>query len=185
MHDSITELYGFVLIPIFGAWFALSVALQFAPKWLVPLKLYDHFSLLPGWTFFAPNPGTSDTHLLFRDRLIDPGMTPWREVPIRRSPLRAFWHPQKRAAKTLRDLETHLLQLRDQKATRESVFLSIPYLTLINYISSFPRANFTVSTQFTMVRSCGYWGGTPSAIIFLSELHAVNEVDDVCRRCVS
>jgi len=174
-----TAVYGFALLVVLSVWFGLSVAFQFRPKKLTALKTHDHFSLVPLWTFFAPRPGTSDTHLLFRDRVLDIGITPWREVlAMKRSPLRGFWNPQKRVGKTLHDLEYHLLQLQGAKLRREEILLSMAYLVLINYIAGLPRANFSTSTQFAVVRSWGYRGGDEPDIMFLSEFHSVNDAAD-------
>jgi hypothetical protein len=170
--------YGLALLVVLGAWFGVSVAFQFRPRKLAALRTYDYFSLMPVWTFFAPRPGTSDTHLLFRDRLLGIGLTPWRDIPVRRTPLRGFWNPHKRVAKTLRDLELHLLQLQAAKLKREQVCLSMPYLVLINYIAALPRANFSASTQFAVARSWGHYGRAEPDIVFLSEFHEVNNAND-------
>jgi hypothetical protein len=181
----VSEVYGSVLVVVLSTWFVCSVAFQFEPQWLATLKAYDHFALLPCWTFFAPRPATTDAHLLFRDRLCDGGMTPWRELPERRPRLRWLWHPQKRAAKTLRDLESHLLLFQTVRYTREQICLSMPYVLLINYIATLPRTNISMSTQFTIVRSMGYWGGADSAALFVSELHSIRETDDAGQHRVS
>src|SRR5690348_12432463 len=61
-----------ILIALFFlGWFILSILNQFGFAWFDKITRHDHFSLLPLWTFFAPNPGQSDYHLIYRDRKTD------------------------------------------------------------------------------------------------------------------
>jgi len=105
----------FLLVGILAFWFFLSVLAQLAtwegaPKPLVVLSHWfqqrDWLSVIPAWNFFAPNPGTTDYHLLYRDKLESDDLSVWREIPIEKEPslLKAIWNPHKRKSKVLSDV---------------------------------------------------------------------------------
>lgn len=94
-------------------WFVASVLNQLeatgyasAKRLALLLKSVDLFSLIPTWNFFAPNPGTNDYHLLYRERLDAGGYGVWREVsfPKQSGLLKLVWNPRKRRAKVLSDV---------------------------------------------------------------------------------
>src|SRR4051812_27831403 len=69
------------------------------------LKARDAFALIPAWTFFAPNPGTSDTRLLWRQQYGGGATSPWHEAfPPRSSLVRGLWNPEKRIRKAITDV---------------------------------------------------------------------------------
>ena len=56
------------VIVVLTAWFISTLIAQFwTVPWVARLKSYDLAEVVPGWSFFAPNPGTSDSELLYRD----------------------------------------------------------------------------------------------------------------------
>lgn len=67
---------------ILMGWLAASILNQFRFSWFQRFRQYDSFSLLPIWSFFAPNPGQSDYHLVFRDRQHDGSHSEWSEIEI-------------------------------------------------------------------------------------------------------
>src|SRR3954470_12564692 len=89
-----------------GGWFVVAVLNQFRFRWFDRVRRRDRLYLLPAWTFFAPNPGRSDYHLVYRDRRRDGSLTDWREVPLGapRRPYSCVWNPRKRARKALSDI---------------------------------------------------------------------------------
>jgi hypothetical protein len=134
------------------------------------LRRYDWFGLVPTWTFFAPNPATSDHHLLFRDRLADGTVTPWTELVAieERKWWHAVWNPRKRQRKLLTDIISMLLvrlgrelkgkniQRRRKKrfvVIRRRWHMEWPYLFLLNYVSSLERHHSVTDTQFGIFRS--------------------------------
>ena len=70
------------------------------------IKSIDLFSLIPTWNFFAPNPGTNDYHLLYRERLDTGEYGVWMEIPFPKQSglLKLVWNPRKRRAKVLSDI---------------------------------------------------------------------------------
>jgi hypothetical protein len=166
----------------FGAWFVLSVLNQFyGGKWLKSIKRFDVFSLIPTWTFFAPRPGTTDFHLLYRDSTIDGGLTPWREAAtVRRNRFSTFYHPDKRVQKGVSDYASALLQGvarvapdEDVENRRRRTWLSLPYLALLAYVSAQPASALTERRQFMIARGHGYRVDSEPDILFVSSFHLV------------
>jgi len=90
---------------------------------------------VPRWTFFAPVPGTTDFHVVWRAWEKDsPG--PWREMiamtPQRR-PIDVLWNPSKFSRKATIDIALELLQesiiLNDQGDSNAAI-LTVPYILL-------------------------------------------------------
>lgn len=119
----------FVLIGLLAAWFLVSLLAQAAawdsaPKSVKAIANWflesDVFSIIPSWNFFAPNPGTTDYHLLYRDKLESGELSVWREIPIDKEPslLRAVWNPRKRKSKVLSDVVSVVNQSTGQARNR-------------------------------------------------------------------
>jgi hypothetical protein len=113
----------------------------------------DVFCLLPIWTFFAPNPGTTDTRLLWREALGSGHVGPWRELsPPRWSPWRALWNPDRRTQKAIADAGGLLAQHRGDS---DSVQLTIPYLMLLRYVAAQCGSPHAIARQFVVVQTTG------------------------------
>src|ERR1051326_1455357 len=97
------SLFQWSVIAVLVIWFILSVLNQLKWKWFELIRQFDYFSLLPFWTFFAPNPGQTDYHLTFRDKLADGLMTEWKEIEIGapRYWYCFIWNPEKRSKKVI------------------------------------------------------------------------------------
>jgi hypothetical protein len=96
---------------VLGAWLVLTIVKQ-AGAWFPNLLLwlrYDVLQLLPGWTFFAPNPAVSEMRFFVRLRGSVPGQNygDWLEPYLLRSKAgtlpRCLFHPRRRVAKELAD----------------------------------------------------------------------------------
>ena len=136
----------YFLVTILAAWFLVSAlaqvaAAETAPDWVKSasgwFQSLDTFSLIPSWNFFAPNPGTTDYHLFYRDKLESDELSVWREIPIEKEPslLKAIWNPHKRKSKVLSDVVSIVNQslgqsrnraLKAARKEREEGKLSIP-----------------------------------------------------------
>ncbi|MEA2633799.1 MAG: hypothetical protein QOH92_566 [Chloroflexota bacterium] len=137
-----------IVATILGLWLLISIPYQMADKYWRRLKSANTFGILPGWTFFAPNPGTSDYRLVFRD-LTPRGMTEWTEVEWCRSRkgLDALWHPGRQRTKLVVDCVNALIitvkELRrhdvDVEANPQGWLLSVPYMALLNIVNTMPR----------------------------------------------
>ena len=117
-----------LLICFLALWLVLSTLGQLTTWSRVPKRLaalvgffstYDFFSLLPAWNFFAPNPGTTDYHLLYRDKLHNGEYSVWRELRVdkERGLLKGIWNPNKRQSKIISDVAGVLTQLLGGGAT--------------------------------------------------------------------
>jgi hypothetical protein len=162
-----------IVIGLWACWFAVSALTQFVPpRWDETLRAWDVFSLLPRWTFFAPNPGVSDFHLLYRDRLANGTFGPWTEIPLedRNALGKAFWNPRKRKGKLLSDAVRGLIRIAAlYPATGYKT--TMPYLVILNFIASLPRWPLTTGTQFLNMESFGFFAAKPPRVVFRSEMH--------------
>jgi hypothetical protein len=161
-----------ICILILTAWLIISLLSQLQVKLVAPLKAHDVFSLIPNWSFFAPRPGTSDYHLVYRDLGADGEWGKWREIPLaeRRTLMGAIWNPQKRRTKTLSDVVRGLIRLAHDRVLND-FSLTLPYLSILNYISAFPRSSACLQTQFMILQSEGFLDERDPAFLFLSNAH--------------
>lgn len=171
-----------LFIFLLSAWLLVSVIAQLrrvrrtnplikAVSWL---KWRDYCALIPSWSFFAPNPGTSDYRLLYRDKLCDEQYTAWKEVEFPSDPLiRWVWNPGKRAKKALVDMCSSLMSMasRDLKKPSKMVYISVPYITLLTYVSRQPRSPLSEHTQFMIAATFGRHEPKGPEILFISPLH--------------
>src|SRR5450631_2136047 len=88
----------------FLSWFVITVPHQFSGKYGDWVRRRNYFGLIPGWTFFAPVPGTTDYRFVYRD-IAGNGYGAWREVawcaPRRLADL--LWHPRRHRTKLVVD----------------------------------------------------------------------------------
>lgn len=107
---------------LLGLWFLATVLTQLttwpgAPKSVAAVvdwfQQYDLFAVVPNWNFFAPNPGTTDYHLLYRDRLDGGDFSMWREIATAKQSglLRGIWNPRKRQSKVISDVVSALNEM--------------------------------------------------------------------------
>jgi hypothetical protein len=169
-------------IVVLAAWFVLS-ALSQIPKIAPALRRFDPASLIPNWSFFAPKPVSFDYHLLYRDELWDLTLTDWTEIPlVEERPWWCFvWNPKRRAKKALFDACSMLLriaknQLPSGTTLPPSFHRSVPYLILLNYISSLPHPTARGS-QFLVLRTYGPDARPAPTVAFMSQFHSVDEAE--------
>lgn len=162
-------------IGVMAAWFLASVLGQLPLRLTARLRRWDLCGLIPYWNFFAPRPGTSDFHLLYRDRLPDGTVTPWTEVPLCDS--RRWWHvawnPVKREKKALFDVAVQLLKEALEAPRTELLQVSVPYLVLLSFVSALPRAVAATGTQFLVMLSPGRAPDGAPEPVFTSALHGL------------
>lgn len=158
---------------LLAAWLIASAVRQVKKgslSWLAPL---DRFSLLPIWTFFAPNPGRSDFLLLYRDHTSE-GPSPLFSLYTPRNgfSVRGVWNPGKRRSKTLTDM-VRALQ-RASTLRNSDLRLSFPYVVLLSWVSSVPPRSGVLMRDFAILELPGaHCAGSPK-IVFLSEAHKID-----------
>jgi hypothetical protein len=160
---------------IAAVWLLVSLLFQTKKVRLVGyLKRFDHFAMIPAWSFFAPNPGTTDVHLLYRDRLVDGNVTLWKQVRWETPATRVLWNPYKRLQKGISDLTTdvHQYTLHHLK-TAEHVLIYPGFIALLNFVSKQPHAPFAEFTQFCVARSFGTHSEKNAEVQFLSNFHRI------------
>jgi hypothetical protein len=159
----------------FGIWLLLTVATQHKSRLADRVRSTDLSLLIPRWHFFAPNPGVHDFVLVFRDRNVGGAVSPWRQAPTPSTSnpaLWVVWNPARRHTKALIDIANELIVLINEHAYgRAQLVLAVPYLTLLNHVSSLPRLDVDVSTQFAIaIAQSAAVSGEPD-VVFVSALH--------------
>jgi hypothetical protein len=141
----------------------------------------DVFLLLPMWTFFAPNPGSTDARLLWREALGSRHFGPWHELsPPRSHPWRAFWNPNRRIQKAIADAGGLLAQGASEA---ESTTLTIPYLLLLKYVAAQAGSPHAIARQFAVVQTSGEPPEFDEVrVVARSRWHAVGETGDALGR---
>jgi hypothetical protein len=167
---------GILFLIFFSVWLVFSVINQFGPKWMNKVKKYDYFSLIPKWTFFAPNPGSTDYHLLYRDILDDGEICKWTPVisPDNRSLVTAIWNPQKRVRKAQADIVRALIRLPDEKKDSINfIYFTLPYLLLLNTVTNIPCEPNVKSRQFMVMETSGFNRRFKPRLLIQSGVHDV------------
>lgn len=142
-----------VVWAIVGFWLIVTVVYNL-PGVTARLGRWDWLSLLPIWTFFAPNPGRSDLIFLARDQLPDGTYTRWRAV--NRSAVvhvRGVWNPDKRGQKLITDAAAEVLYFGGSPA----VVRSTGFLLLARIAEDSPHDFRAVRFQFTVINVSGWW----------------------------
>ncbi len=163
-----------LIISVLSAWFIGSILQQFGFKWFERISAYDAFLLLPIWTFFAPNPGRSDYHVVYRDRRADGSVTAWREVEVAecRRPYTWLWNPEKRSKKVISDFVATIatMKLRD-RASDAAVMLSLPYLLLLNTVCNIDTDPGATHRQFVLLETFGFNPTAAPQVLLRSDFH--------------
>lgn len=160
---------------LYVVWFALSVFNQFSLSWMQSFRQRDGLHLLPRWTFFAPNPGTSDYHLVVRLLTLDGRTILWEELlpPEERPWWTALWNPRKRYRKCLTDCVQSLGQFARAGVPLESMQLSIPYLVILNFVVCRINPQAQSACQFAVLETKGFALVNEPTVIFCSGTHSL------------
>jgi hypothetical protein len=164
------------IIAFYIGWLILTCANQpvfRSHKWI---SRYDIFSMVPVWTFFAPNPGVSDFNLLTRVKLTDGAIETFREIQLRgKKKIRtALFNPDRRLQKVLSDhVCTILMQIENQitEQNQQNIQLTSSYISVLNYCSKLPAAPNACSIQFIILESFGYQESSEPRLILNSAFH--------------
>lgn len=161
----------------FAIWLLVTVVAQCPGKIPAMLRRYDYLQLIPRWTFFAPNPETSDFRLLVRYQYLDGNLGGFTEIALyEHGILRPLWNPARRNAKILIDSVHILTDLANHGITE--LERTVPYLLIKNFVKNLPKDSSVAALQFIIVSSKQ---SEPSAIRLLvaSPLLAVLDSADV------
>jgi hypothetical protein len=166
------NLVGWIGFTFLGFWLAIAAICQIPgglERWL---RRCDVAGVIPHWSFFAPQPGVWNYHLVYRDQLADGAITRWTEVDIidARTPWHSLWNPRRRMKKAFHDLVTQLMRESTTQPI-DGLPLSISYIMLLTFVSSLPRSIGTQGTQFAIVMGYGGTSAESPVPAFVSALH--------------
>jgi hypothetical protein len=163
---------------LLGTLLAASTLHQLRPRWWNPVARLDALNLLPRWSFFAPNPGRHDLHLVYRD--FQAGKRgPWQPIRLDATPSRWrwCWNPARYPRKAMLDLANWLLQAAKTHADQpRAVMLSGPYLGLLSWVMAQPASQTEPRPshrQFAVIASQGFGAERRIEVRYLSEIHRV------------
>jgi hypothetical protein len=172
----------FTILAIFySAWLLLTCLYQFQNvRMQTFLSKIDIFRLLPIWTFFAPNPGVSDYHLLYRIRYVGGRISDFKNLDVTagKSIKNAVWNPHKRVHKSLNDFVQEIrktINTSDIDETNQYVLkLSFGYIVILNYCTELGRrVSDAESVQFMILESFGHFELREPRLILNSDFHNI------------
>jgi hypothetical protein len=178
----------FAVALILVVWLVLSALFQINP--ISPyLGRFDPFALLPKWTFFAPNPGISDYHVVFRATkekyesaeaqaltVDDELMGPWQDLQLyeRDVVIPLLWNPNRRITKTLSDVVNGIVRYRAQDRDYEKhIIYGVEYIWLTHTILTQIEAKCIY--QWALLKTHGFVDRRNLAVIYLSNCHYAEE----------
>lgn len=153
---------------------------QNTPDTLVPPLA--HFSpgwSIPHWRFFAPNPGTSNHHILYRAKENNREQWgDWEELipSIKPNMLSAIWNPNGRYLKANFDMTNLLISMINSGASFELIKTSETYLIITEILRNQLESLNVTEFQF-LVATSTYDKSAKNSFIFepkfFSEIHQI------------
>lgn len=175
--NTFTDTLSVLVVTILAGWLIVSILAQHkrTRRFVSIIVSRDICSLVPVWTFFAPNPGRTDLYLLYRDAAADGETTSWKEIVLGgERTLFTLWNPLRRIRKAIIDLAPDLtrdVNYRPHEPVTKQKVLGFPYLLLLNYVCLQP-ADFRAKTrQFAVARTNGFGTEDQPEVVFLSAFH--------------
>lgn len=168
MIDLIISIF---FVSTLAIWYILSIV-RYMPNCEEWITKIDTLFLIPQWKFFAPNPNETDYFLYYRIFIGDQ-ISPWRIVTFgkERKWFAFFWNPYRRNRKAFFDLCQSLFLHKE--SSKNSILFSLPYLLILNYITSLDIFQLGDNIQFAIA------GNNPSTnpqeleLGFISDLHKI------------
>jgi hypothetical protein len=157
-----------VVLTVWAVWLTFSL-LVYVPPLTMRIRRWDLLVLVPEWKFFS-HPPQENYFLLYRDIAGDGSVTGWKEIGVarRRAWWNFFWNPGRRARKAFFDLVVETARKAHYGQRLEG---TIPYLTLLNYISSLPRSIPAARTQFAIFLSAAAGPEREPRMMVASAIH--------------
>ncbi|KZM74593.1 hypothetical protein [Nocardia terpenica] len=179
MNKSLT-LVEWAVPTILAGWFIASVLGQHPDRTYDKIRRVDKSSggmFIPNWRFFAPEPGTDDTHFLYRLANEDKSEhTEWREVFsfAPRKLTHAFWFPGRRIEKAIFDVSSTLMHNPETALEKEAK------RSACQLVNEFVRRRLTPHPdyplfQVLMVRYSGYDHGEDPKYDMIFDYEKVGE----------
>lgn len=152
--------------------FVASIVNQFPiRRWQRWVSRWDQFTVLPHWTFFAPNPGYTGTHLVYRDR-DDHGWSSWTDVPLPGpSGWRGLWNPGRFERKAVQDLFGGLARSVRHIQDPRVLELTTCHLALLTWVDAQPALVASpTARQFAIVETMGHGANRSVRPVFVSRV---------------
>ena len=153
------SLVAVLLYAIVALWLVITLLAQH-PRFQPFINTFNALHIIPRWTFFAPNPGIRDYHLVIRDRCSNGQLTGWRSVPVYspRPRLGYLWNPQKRSSKIMNDaVQAIKLLLKRENIGTAGIHFTAPYLLLLYYAAhAVPPEPDAIEFQIAIIESTGH-----------------------------
>jgi hypothetical protein len=171
------EVWAPVVGLILGLWFLASIVNQCRFRWWTQISRFDTFNLLPAWSFFAPNPGRHDFHILYRDGIRDENSA-WTEIAFASSldiRWRWLWNPSRYADKAVNDLINGFFQILSREGGEElrAVMVSSIYISLLQLVMAQPLISEEADRrQFAILRAQDFERERRLEVVFVSETHS-------------
>ncbi len=158
-----------VLSFILIVWFILSILKYFSFA-KDRITYFDGLLLIPTWNFFAPEPNKTDYYLYYRV-FSDHSESPWRLAGFgdNRKWFGFMWNPYRRDRKAFFDLSQMLVT--NQTLHTNDVLLSMPYLLMLNYVSSLCLQDLGNKVQFAIGMIVPSQTDSSLSMAFISQSH--------------
>jgi len=183
-----------VVAAVLTAWIALTVANQFerGRKFIDGILQLDALALIPSWTFFAPDPGRTDTHVVYREVYEGGTLANWRALRlVSRPTMFGLSHGERRVAKGIVDQLPELLQggqspsdqAADQQVAGErdelhsaspAVMFTNAYLAALSLVTQEQHDAFAAAVQFALAISDSPEREHDSTLLFISAIHSLD-----------
>jgi hypothetical protein len=130
MGDRIQKAAGTVAVGALAAHLVSTILQNTPDSYNQDLRIFTGGWTVPGWRFFAPNPGVQNVHLLVREVAPEGAQpTPWRDVTpeVPHGCVQVLWNPASRGPKALFDAMQQLSVMCANQAEFAWVTQSQPY----------------------------------------------------------
>ncbi|MFN0130079.1 MAG: hypothetical protein ACKV19_25730 [Verrucomicrobiales bacterium] len=143
--------------------------------WETWVARIDIFGFLPHWKFFAPDPGYTGNHLVYRDGERD-SWGAWTEVEVPTADaLGWLWNPARSERKALLDLINSFIFSRPAYAKAKLEYLSEGYLGLLAWAMAQPRQSPSAKQrQFAVIMCTGHGAARRLQVAFSSAPHGLD-----------
>ncbi len=156
-------------------WLLASAIHQFKFNWWIRISKFDILNLLPDWSFFAPNPGRHDIHLVYRNwNHNDPES--WIEfTTYKMSGWRCVWNPNRYCNKALFDLSNALnWERKVYEDDQKSIMLSRSYISILSLVMEQPLLDINITDrQFAIVGTQASKGDRKIELRYISQIHNI------------
>ena len=145
---------GAVAVGAIGAHLVATTLQNTPDSYNLDLRPYVGGWTVPGWRFFAPNPGNQNVHLLVRSQTGGEGVvTEWADITphVHHSVLNILINPKSRGPKALFDAMQQLTVMRDNYAGLEWIFRSLPYEFVADTCRGLIEAESVAEFQFLLM----------------------------------